>query len=125
MKSGYGFTTSVTATIDTDVSNSDARVTGVSRVYAYFPDDNYQTAYELVKVSQNGRNSTWEFPANPKSKIGAKRWYVPVEYPDKQNYVVKFRAEGAQTPKGDMFAENLCEIYIDGNMYEDDNTISS
>ena len=119
MKSGYGFTAYVTANVST---NSASGVTSVKSVTAYFPDDNYSKGYELTQVSRNGLNTTWEFPVNAISKIGAKQWYVPVSFPDRTNYVVKFRAEGAGTPIGDMFSETTCEIYIEANMYEDDIT---
>lgn len=120
LKSGYGFTANVTVQIDTNIEE-ETEISTITKVLAYFPDDYYNEGYELVKVSQSGLLSTWEFPVNPTSKIGAKKWYVPVDFPDKTDYTVIFKVI---TSKNDVYDEQTCSIYIDGNMFEDDKTFT-
>lgn len=120
LKSGYGFTANVTVQIDTNIEE-ETEISTITKVLAYFPDDSYNKGYELVKTSQNVMTSTWEFPINPKSKIGAKKWYVPVDFPDKTDYIVIFEVI---TSKNNVFDEQTCSIFIDGNMFEDDKTFA-
>ncbi len=116
LKSGYGFGVTVTATVTTNYTGSFAP----SQVVMFVPERGYN---EVVQLVRDG--SIWTLPASPWSMIGAKKWYVPVWYPDDKAYEPIVTAVGASTPGGELTATVPLSILIRGNMYEDDSTNST
>ena len=116
LKSGYGFGVTVTATVTTNYTSSFAP----SQVVMFVPERGYN---EVARLVRDG--STWTLPASPWSMIGAKKWYVPVWYPDDKAYEPIVTAVGASTPGGELTATVPLSILIHGNMYEDDSTNST
>ncbi|MDO5110980.1 MAG: hypothetical protein Q4E65_01620 [Clostridia bacterium] len=72
--------------------------------------------------STYARETTWEFPENSASGTRAKKWYVPVWWPDGSEYTFLVAAKGAITPGGEITAAKAYTISIDDNMYTDDYT---
>ena len=116
LKSGYGFGVTVTATVTTNYTGSFAP----SQVVMFVPERGYN---EVVQLVRDG--SIWTLPASPWSMIGAKKWYVPVWYPDDKAYEPIITAVGASTPGGELTATMPLSILIHGNMFEDDSTNSA
>lgn len=86
----------------------------------FVPERGYS---EVVRLVRDG--STWTLPVSPWSMVGAKKWYVPVWYPDDKAYEPIITAVGATTPGGELTATVPLSILIYGNMYEDDSTNST
>lgn len=116
LKSGYGFGVTVTAIVTTNYTGSFAP----SQVVMFVPERGYS---EVVRLVRDG--STWTLPVSPWSMVGAKKWYVPVWYPDDKAYEPIITAVGATTPGGELTATVPLSILIYGNMYEDDSTNST
>lgn len=115
LKSGYGFGVTVTAIVTTNYTGSFAP----SQVVMFVPERGYS---EVVRLVRDG--NTWTLPVSPWSMVGAKKWYVPVWYPDDKAYEPIVTAVGATTPGGELTATVPLSILIQGNMYEDDSTNS-
>ena len=100
LKSGYGFGVTVTATVTTNYTGSFAP----SQVVMFVPERGYN---EVVRLVRDG--STWTLPASPWSMIGAKKWYVPVWFPDDKAYEPIITAVGASTPGGRTYGDRALE----------------
>ena len=119
MKSGYGVECEVTVDVQTNYDNPEY-VTNLQSVYAYLPTDRYRTAISLETIP--GTTNKWRFSVNPASLSDNRVQYVPVEWPDKSVFSIGFTGRDAQSPGGAMCASVYADVYIDGNMYEDDRT---
>jgi hypothetical protein len=120
MKSGYGVECEVTTEVRTNYDSS-GRVFGLQSVYAYLPTSDYGEAVALEPVpGSDGKK--WRFPVNPASVKGSRVQYVPVAWPDGTNFRIGFTGRDAQSPGGAMCASVYADVYINGNMYEDDYT---
>lgn len=119
MKSGYGFEAKVTTVMTTNYSKPSELVPPQS-VYMFVPEWQYSKVVELMPDGVAAYTTVWRLPMNPYSVIGAKKWYVPVWFPDQMNYSVNFTAYNAYTPGGELTATTKAHIVINGNMYQDD-----
>src|SRR5574344_41311 len=79
MKSGYGFELAVATTITTNYTKDSRHILFPQEVCVFIPEARYQKAVKMV-TADGGK--TWTFPVNTASVIGAKKWYVPIWFPD-------------------------------------------
>ncbi|MDO5111370.1 MAG: hypothetical protein Q4E65_03595 [Clostridia bacterium] len=127
LKSGYGFKIRAKVKITTDYPIAE-KVEAPKKVVVYVPEYRYDeqgVAVELERTdggSAYARETVWEFPENSSSGTGAKKWYVPVWWPDGSEYTFLVAAKGAITPGGEITAAKAYTIAIDDNMYTDDYT---
>jgi hypothetical protein len=113
LKSGYGFEVTVKAKVDTNYPVAFEP----TQVLMFIPERGFK---EVVRLVRSG--DKWMLPVSPYSKIGAKKWYIPVWWPDGKAYEAIITAYGASTPKGELIASAKISIQISGSMYEDDST---
>lgn len=119
MKSGYGFEMTVKTAITTNYTKDSRHILFPQEVCVFIPEARYLKAVKMVTADEG---KTWTLPVNTASVVGAKRWYVPVWFPDDKDYIVLVTALGAYTPGGEMTKSGTASIRIKGNMYEDDYT---
>ncbi len=121
MKSGYGFYINAKTSIDTNYDRPEF-IIAPQRIKAYLPETEYRYFTELEAVRENGFTTEWAFYNNIKSVFGYRKHYIPVWFPDNVNYVLSILADDAYSPGGALYITEQPDIYVDGNMYEDDVT---
>ena len=123
IKSGYGFSIKVTATVDTNYDKLEL-ITIPQTAEVYLPQYRYQTAIPLMMESPN----YFAFRENPSSPYRYKKQYVPVWFPDNKDYIMQLLVTDVHTPGGTLSkwstGENLKMKVVD-SMYSDDVTTGS
>jgi len=123
IKSGYGFSIKVTATVDTNYDRPEL-ITIPQTAEVYLPQYRYQTAIPLLMESPNH----FAFRENPSSPYRYKKQYVPVWFPDNKEYIIQLLVTDVHTPGGTLSkwttGGNLKMKVVD-SMYSDDITTGS
>ena len=127
LKSGYGFETTAIVQIVTnspDLSVEDLKVIarlpefGYSKCKVLEEDTSKRT--ETTEEGVRTITCTYRFAVNTTSKIGARKWYIPVSWPDMYNYKMHTQVYGIATPAGYIEVSQNSSILINSNMYTDD-----
>jgi len=119
IKSGYGVECQVSTAQKTN-SPIPIDIVPLQDVFAYLPMDNYKEAFKLEPVQ--GNEGVWQFPVNPLSLTGARVVYVPVNWPDNENFIIKFTGRYASSPDGNLCSSEEAIVTVIGSMYDDDYT---
>lgn len=114
LKSGYGFEVAVTTSVEHNYYNEE-RIGEPQQIIMYTPESEYDDHVLLEKQA----DGSWKLPVNTGSVIGARRWYIPVEYAD-GTYEPIFTAYGTMTPGGELSASERLPLTVKGSMYDDD-----
>lgn len=127
LKSGYGF--EMEATIKMVTNSPDLSLDDI-KVIARLPEFAYAKCKTLeedlskrTETTQDGARiitRVYRFQVNTTSKVGARRWYVPVTWPDMYNYKLHTQVIGIATPTGYIELSQNSSILINSNMYTDD-----
>ena len=120
LKSGYGFSISVTATVDTNYDRPEL-ITIPQTAEVYLPQYRYETAIPLMA---NGTNY-FTFRENLGSPFKYKKQYVPVWFPDNKDYILQLLVTDVHTPGGTLsrwLTGGELKIKVVDSMYSDDVT---
>lgn len=120
LKSGYGFSISVTATVNTNYDRPEL-ITAAQTAEVYLPQYRYETAIPLMSDSTNH----FTFRENPASPFRYKKQYVPVWFPDNRDYIVQLLVTDVHTPGGTLskwITGGELKIFVVDSMYSDDVT---
>lgn len=109
IKSGYGVEAEVT--VISKPAATQVRVVTTDGQLVYMDKKSTEEVAEGIKT-------VWHLPENSYSPIRARRIYIPVQYPDKQDFVFYFTAIAGENEE-----TAIKSIYVDGNMYDDDITV--
>lgn len=123
LKSGYGFSINVTATVDTNYDRPEL-ITIPQTAEVYLPQYRYETAIPLMS---NGTNH-FTFRENPGSPFKYKKQYVPVWFPDNKDYIMQLLVTDVHTPGGTLsrwLTGGELKIFVVDSMYSDDITTGS
>ena len=115
MKSGYGITQTLTATVNT---NNSSAATEAQNAVTYFPEFQYQGFWRLLDRTNAGYNSVFEFKKNKYSTYFNRTHFTPIWYPDGM-YTPYTWLIDTWTPAG-MLSLNLSDsVVIKGNLWSD------
>lgn len=120
LKSGYGFSISVTATVNTNYDKPEL-ITAAQTAEVYLPQYLYETAVPLMSDSMNH----FTFRDNPSSPFLYKKQYVPTWFPDNTDYIVQLLVTDVHTPGGTLskwITGGELKIFVVDSMYDDDVT---
>lgn len=116
MKSGYGVTNTVTATVSTSAPLS--HYTYGQTAVSYFPEFGYGTYWRLLERLTSGTTARFQFAKNIYSTYNQRVHFSPVWFPD-GSYTVNTHVMDIWTPAG-MLAMNLTDdVTISGSLYDD------
>ena len=116
MKSGYGVTNTVTATVSTSAPLS--HYTYGQTAVSYFPEFGYGTYWRLLERLTSGTTARFQFAKNIYSTYNQRVHFTPVWFPD-GSYTVNTHVMDIWTPAG-MLAMNLTDdVTISGSLYDD------
>ena len=119
LKSGYGYSIKVNATVNTNYDKSEL-ITAPQTAEVYLPEYRYETAIPLVKES-----GQFVFQENPASPFRYRKQYIPVWFPDFRDYIVQLLVTDVHTPGGTLskwITGGELKIYVVDSMYDDDVT---
>jgi len=120
LKSGYGYSIRVTATVNTNYDRPEL-ITAAQTAEGYLPEYRYETAIPLMSDSTNH----FTFRENPASPFRYKKQYIPVWFPDNKDYIVQLLVTDVNTPGGTLskwITGGDLKIHVVGSMYDDDVT---
>lgn len=120
LKSGYGYSINVTATVNTNYDRPEL-ITAAQTAEVYLPEYRYETAIPLMSDSTNH----FTFKENPASPFRYKKQYIPVWFPDNKDCIVQLLVTDVHTPGGTLskwITGGDLKINIVGSMYDDDVT---
>jgi len=120
LKSGYGFSVSVTATVNTNYDKPEL-ITAAQTAEVYLPQYRYETAIPLMSDSTNH----FTFRENPSSPFRYKKQYVPIWFPDNTDYIAQLLVPDVHTPGGTLskwITGGELKIFVVDSMYSDDVT---
>jgi hypothetical protein len=120
LKSGYGFSISVTATVNTNYDRPDL-IAAAQTAEVYLPQYRYETAIQLISDNTNH----FTFRENPASPFRYKKQYIPVWFPDNRDYIVQLLVTDVHTPGGTLskwITGGELKIFVVDSMYSDDVT---
>lgn len=123
LKSGYGYSISVTAAIDTNYDKPEL-ITRAQTAEVYLPQYSYKMPVSLV----SDRTNHFTFRENLNSPFKYKKEYVPVWFPDNKDFVIQLLVTDVHTPGGTLskwITGGELKIYIKDSMYSDDITTGS
>ncbi|HCA30102.1 MAG TPA: hypothetical protein DEP23_11305 [Ruminococcaceae bacterium] len=119
LKSGYGYSIRVTATVNTNYDRTEL-ITVPQTAEVYLPEYRYETAIPLIK-----EGGQFIFTENPASPFRYKKQYIPVWFPDFRDYIVQLCVTDVHTPGGTLsrwITGGELKIYVVDSMYDDDVT---
>lgn len=119
LKSGYGYSIHVTATINTNYDRTEL-ITIPQTAEVYLPEYRYETAIPLIK-----EGGQFIFKENPASPFRYNKQYIPVWFPDFRDYIVQLYVTDVHTPGGTLsrwITGGELKIYVVDSMYDDDVT---
>ena len=116
MKSGYGVSNTVTATVSTSAPMS--HYTYGQTVVSYFPEFNYTTYWRLLDRLSSGRTARFQFAENIYSTYKQRVHFSPVWFPD-GSYTVNTHVMDIWTPAGMLCANLTDSVTISGSLYDD------
>ena len=116
MKSGYGVSNTVTATVRTSAPMS--HYTYGQTAVSYFPEFNYTTYWRLLDRLSSGRTARFQFTENIYSTYKQRVHFSPVWFPD-ASYTVNTHVMDIWTPAGMLCANLTDSVTISGSLYDD------
>ena len=116
MKSGYGVSNTVTATVSTSAPMS--HYTYGQTAVPYFPEFNYTTYWRLLDRLSSGRTARFQFAENIYSTYKQRVHFSPVWFPD-GSYTVNTHVMDIWTPAGMLCANLTDSVTISGSLYDD------
>ena len=116
MKSGYGVSNTVTATVSTSAPMS--HYTYGQTAVSYFPEFNYTTYWRLLDRLSSGRTARFQFAENIYSTYKQRVHFSPVWFPD-GSYTVNTHVMDIWTPAGMLCANLTDSVSISGSLYDD------
>lgn len=122
IKSGYGYSISVTASVNTNYDRSEL-ITAPQTVEVYLPEYRYETAIPLIR-----EGGQFIFKENPASPFKYRKQYIPVWFPDNRDYIVQLLVTDVHTPGGTLskwITGGGIQIKVVDSMYDDDVTTSN
>lgn len=116
MKSGYGVSNTVTATVSTSAPMS--HYTYGQTAVSYFPEFNYTTYWRLLDRRSSGKTARFQFAENIYSTYKQRVHFSPVWFPD-GSYTVNTHVMDIWTPAGMLCANLTDSVTISGSLYDD------
>ena len=116
MKSGYGVSNTVTATVSTSAPMS--HYTYGQTAVSHFPEFNYTTYWRLLDRLSSGRTARFQFAENIYSTYKQRVHFSPVWFPD-ASYTVNTHVMDIWTPAGMLCANLTDSVTISGSLYDD------
>ena len=116
MKSGYGVSNTVTATVSTSAPMS--HYTYGQTAVSYFPEFNYSIYWRLLEQLSSGKTARFLFAENIYSTYKQRVHFSPVWFPD-GNYTVNTHVMDIWTPAGMLCANLTDSVSISGSLYDD------
>lgn len=116
MKSGYGVSNTVTATVSTSAPMS--HYTYGQTAVSYFPEFNYTTYWRLLDRLSSGKTARFQFAENIYSTYKQRVHFSPVWFPD-GSYTVNTHVMDIWTPAGMLCANLTDSETISGSLYDD------
>lgn len=116
MKSGYGVSNTVTATVSTSAPMS--HYTYGQTAVSYFPEFNYMTYWRLLDRLTSGKTVRFQFAKNIYSTYKQRVHFSPVWFPD-GSYTVNTHVMDIWTPAGMLCANLTDSVTISGSLYDD------
>ena len=116
MKSGYGVSNTVTATVSTSAPMS--HYTYDQTAVSYFPEFNYTTYWRLLEQLSSGKTARFQFAENIYSTYKQRVHFSPVWFPD-GSYTVNTHVMDIWTPAGMLCANLTDSVSISGSLYDD------
>ena len=116
MKSGYGVSNTVTATVSTSAPMS--HYTYGQTAVSYFPELNYTTYWRLLDRLSSGKTARFQFAENIYSTYKQRVHFSPVWFPD-GSYTVNTHVMDIWTPAGMLCANLTDSVTISGSLYDD------
>lgn len=116
MKSGYGVSNTVTATVSTSATMS--HYTYGQTAVSYFPEFNYTTYWRLLDRLSSGKTARFQFGENIYSTYKQRVHFSPVWFPD-GSYTVNTHVMDIWTPAGMLCANLTDSVTISGSLYDD------
>ena len=116
MKSGYGVSNTVTATVSTSAPMS--HYTYGQPAVSYFPEFNYTTYWRLLDRLSSGKTARFQFAENIYSTYKQRVHFSPVWFPD-GSYTVNTHVMDIWTPAGMLCANLTDSVTISGSLYDD------
>ena len=116
MKSGYGVSNTVTATVSTSAPMS--HYTYGQTAVSYFPEFNYSIYWRLLEQLSSGKTARFQFAENIYSTYKQRVHFSPVWFPD-GNYTVNTHVMDIWTPAGMLCANLTDSVSISGSLYDD------
>lgn len=116
MKSGYGVSNIVTATVSTSAPMS--HYTYGQTAVSYFPEFNYGTYWRLLDRIASGQTGRFQFAKNIYSTYDQRVHFSPVWFPD-GSYTVNTHVMDIWTPAGMLCANLTDSVTIRGSLYDD------
>lgn len=116
MKSGYGVSNTVTATVSTSAPMS--HYTYGQTAVSYFPEFNYTTYWRLLDRLSGGKTARFQFAKNIYSTYKQRVHFSPVWFPD-GSYTVNTHVMDIWTPAGMLCANLTDSVTISGSLYDD------
>ena len=116
MKSGYGVSNTVTATVSTSAPMS--HYTYGQTAVSYFSEFNYTTYWRLLDRLSSGKIARFQFAENIYSTYKQRVHFSPVWFPD-GSYTVNTHVMDIWTPAGMLCANLTDSVTISGSLYDD------
>ena len=116
MKSGYGVSNTVTATVSTSAPMS--HYTYGQTAVSDFPEFNYTTYWRLLDRLSSGKTARFQFAENIYSTYKQRVHFSPVWFPD-GSYTVNTHVMDIWTPAGMLCANLTDSVTISGSLYDD------
>ena len=116
MKSGYGVSNTVTATVSTSAPMS--HYTYGQTAVSYFPEFHYTTYWRLLDRLSSGKTARFQFAENISSTYKQRVHFSPVWFPD-GSYTVNTHVMDIWTPAGMLCANLTDSVTISGSLYDD------
>lgn len=116
MKSGYGVSNTVTATVSTSAPMS--HYTYGQTAVSYSPEFNYTTYWRLLDRLSSGKTARFQFAENIYSTYKQRVHFSPVWFPD-GSYTVNTHVMDIWTPAGMLCANLTDSVTISGSLYDD------
>ena len=116
MKSGYGVSNTVTATVSTSAPMS--HYTYGQTAVSYFPEFNYSIYWRLLEQLSSGKTARFQFAENIYSTYKQRVHFSPVWFPD-GSYTVNTHVMDIWTPAGMLCANLTDSVTISGSLYDD------
>lgn len=116
MKSGYGVSNTVTATVSTSAPMS--HYTYGQTAVSHFPEFNYSIYWRLLEQLSSGKTARFQFAENIYSTYKQRVHFSPVWFPD-GSYTVNTHVMDIWTPAGMLCANLTDSVLISGSLYDD------